>query len=59
MLKRLFDDLVYFPLMCDEFVGAVNNCPYSFNYNVRKGDIECHVGYTIIMAMVVVDVFTL
>lgn len=30
-LKRLFVDLRDFPLMRDEFVGAVNNRPYSFN----------------------------
>lgn len=29
--KALFDDLRGFPLMHDEFVGAVNNRPYSFN----------------------------
>ena len=47
-----------FPLMRDEFVGAVNNRPYSFR-TFRKGDIECHVVYIIIMVTVVVDVFTL
>lgn len=29
--RLIFDDLRDFPLMRDEFVGAVNNRPYSFN----------------------------